>query len=446
AGPLRKKFLQGFDVDLGQTLKSVVRPIFNDDGGSIVEATLTGAGVTAANNRELLTTFGGGGIQLRVGNNAPAVDPTPIKSFGSAVQATQGMGAVVTAIPVRLDAKIGPADASNDSLLLRGVNFALDLIARENAVSPVPGAPFGELARVKFESDRVAFAAPLQSDPSDNHGLFTITPGGGAKNIILRRGDAPVGGGGALLSTVIGETIASGDRVVFRASLSGPGVKSSNREALLSKHTGSVKIVARKGEEVPAGAGLPAGVKWSRFLQFWSVDDRGGSPCCVFLAKISGPGVSGKNDCALFLQEDDEEIRVLLREGDPAPGCGSACVGSFQRVAVCTGYGRYAVLVSLTGATSLSNQALLRGTIFSGAGFPVGLWRPHLVLRKGTRHASGIGEIASVKSMAFPTAGVDASGAGGGGLAQPVVISGRVLIQATFSNRAVELLRYDPPF
>ncbi|MCB1229271.1 MAG: hypothetical protein KDN19_03340, partial [Verrucomicrobiae bacterium] len=445
-GALRKKFLQGFDGDLGQTLRSIARPIFNDNGGSIVEATLTGAGITGLNNRELLTTFGGGGIQLRIGNNAPAVDPTPIRSFGSAVQASRNMSTVLTAIPVRLDAKTGPADAFNDTVLLHGANFSLDLIARENALSPVPGVAYGELTRVKYDSLRTTFAAPLQSDSSNNQGLFVVTPLGGLNIIAIRRGDAPVGGDGALLSTVLGETIAADDHVVCRATLSGAGVNRSNNEAILSKHTGTMRVVARKGGEVPAIAGLPAGVRYRRFLQFWSISDRSGSPCCVFLAKLGGPGVNGRNDCALFLQEDDEEIRVLLREGDPAPGCGSGLVGTIQRVAVASTNGRYAALVTLSGVGPSANQALLRGTIRSGGADPVGLWRPHLVLRKGTRHASGIGEIASVRSMLFPTAGIDSSGAGGGGLAQPIAGSGRILTQITFSNRIVELMRFDPPF
>ncbi|MCB1236724.1 MAG: hypothetical protein KDM91_16785 [Verrucomicrobiae bacterium] len=430
---LRAAVIAGDDQGGGVKAGSVMRPVFNDNQVSGFEMTVGGTGINRSNNRRLIRnqlgttadflstgdTGGifGGGVISKIGR------PTQDSLFGRML------------MPICFKKGVGGIDAESDTALIRFDSGGANQILQEGSPGPasVGNAPHGHLTRVS----NGIFACPLQSDPATNEAVFGWSPGV-FQFLIARRGSTIPSSGTIFYSNFLGE-MSSNAGHAWRATLSGDGIGKTNNESLFASFAGIE--VARRGDPVP---GLPAGVVWDRFLQFAAVDDLTNAEGCLFLAKIKGPGVTRANDCGLFLYDSAGGTHVVLREGDPAPGCDPACIGSILRVEMPYDNGHFAVLASLTRASKTSNLALLTGTLSNDSGDGVGLWRPSVVLRKGTRYQSLRWGEASVKSLGFPASGVGPGGACGIGYGEVIVPSGRVLLQATFSNRGQGLLRLDP--
>jgi hypothetical protein len=210
---------------------------------------------------------------------------------------------------------------------------------------------------------------------------------------------------------------------VYRCSLS--GVPSSMNEALFLGD--STVLLCQKGA---ANAGLPSGVVVSQFLRYFG--NRNG----VFaLVKLGGTGVTSANDLALLNCISPSEWEILLREGDVAPDTGGARVGTIQQVDAEAEYEGYAVVVSLTGCASSTNQALYRGTLdqSSPAGYGI-MRRPELVLRKGV-YQTLFGKTVALSSIKLSLV-ADPSGAGSRGLGVSLFGS-EIVAQLTMSDGSV---------
>jgi hypothetical protein len=142
--------------------------------------------------------------------------------------------------------------------------------------------------------------------------------------------------------------------------------------------------------------------------------------------------VTAVNDLALLRLDETDQAVILLREGDYAPGCGPARVGTISVVDALES-GQWVALVTLAttagGASSANNQALYSGVISSGGSLTD---RATLRLRKGARFQRGGSEM--VKSIMLPTHLNEPSGAGAVGLSHLVNTSGRVAALVTFGD------------
>ncbi|MCB1232381.1 MAG: hypothetical protein KDN19_19190, partial [Verrucomicrobiae bacterium] len=305
-----------------------------------------------------------------------------------------------------------------------------------------------------LEGDNIPFSSPLK------WGQFAsrLSQGGASKAVYT----AYVTGGGTPFQRVFSnllEAISQGDSTAIlagaevrsavteigtqpngtalaRVTLSGAGVNRANNEAIYSGAFGEVAL--RKGDPVPGEA---AGVVWNRFLGFWPVDeDR-----FIVLAKLRGPGVNGRNDCALYLWQEDQSFLKLVREGDPVCDCDCPAVGRILRVDVNPVSGDYAVLTSLVGGNRRANQALLTGAADAGNATTEKIFRlPHLRLRKGTLYAADGGAgTTGIRSITM-TPTVDRGGAGGKGRGQVINNDGEIVVCVTFDDRSKELLSGQP--
>jgi FG-GAP repeat len=125
-----------------------------------------------------------------------------------------------------------------------------------------------------------------------------------------------------------------------------------------------------------------------------------------------GPGITAANDGLLTLYHDNTTT-VLLREGQPAPGCNGAKIGNILRVQVGRKDRHYIVLASLVGAPKGMDLALFSGFLESTG---PGDLSPDLMLQKGTLVDTGFYGIATVTSISITEASTDAGGAGNRGL------------------------------
>ena len=131
-----------------------------------------------------------------------------------------------------------------------------------------------------------------------------------------------------------------------------------------------------------------------------------------------------------------------MQKGAALPQTGGLRIGAIQRVEAADYSTHYAVLVSLSGASSTSNQMLLRGDVNAGFASDLNessLRRPEPILRKGQTFTNGYAGSTKLTSMAFPNAStLDATGVSSKGLG--TVIYGPVLIRATFSDGSTRLI------
>ena len=229
--------------------------------------------------------------------------------------------------------------------------------------------------------------------------------------------------GGATFSSFLGETAGgAADNVLIRATLAGTGVTTATNEGLWRNASGVLFLTLRKG---PLAGYTDLSIV--KFISSWA----GGSNKVMALVQLGGKGVTAANDQALVLAQEDGTNVILMREGDTAPGCHGATIGTISRVDADPTVGAYAALVTLGGAAPATEQALYFGHSNRGNSTTTRtMRRPNLVLRKGWLFDNQPGKI---KSMSLPSGSVTAGGIGGTGRSRAVSQTG-LAVTIEFDN------------
>lgn len=428
--------------------KSVKNPSFgvpmaNQSNAALFEAGLADSAGDKAHSRGIFSYNGSiFSMVLRLGD--------PIADFGTAkavkfLQVTQS-AIFRQGVTVKLVNGVDGVTSANDTglLLLNNVGGSMGAV-REGGAADM-GGTFGEFRRLATPGVFACFSAGLTGVVGKTQGIYLYS-GGATNSLVARQGEAAPGAGGALFRTFTGETCSALSFPTFAATLSGPGVTSSNNLGLWNKATagGALSLVARAGDPVPdvlPGVPTPlANALWRRVVQYWGINTPTGDQV-LFLADMKGKGITAANDRALWLRQEDGTFRLLLQEGDALGDGSSARIGTFQRVMAESGSGQYAILIGLSNASSTNNQALLTGNTRISA--KIALRCPSLRLRKGGLHRDPAGNPRTLRGISVSAAGFDATGAGGKGLSQVINGSGKMLMTVQFSDGAVELMEGTP--
>jgi hypothetical protein len=132
--------------------------------------------------------------------------------------------------------------------------------------------------------------------------------------------------------------------------VTGPGVTTANDLALFSGASASPAILAREGDASP----IP-GVAYGTLATPPALSSAG---AVAFVTALTGATVTAADNSALFLH-DAAGTRVLLREGDAAPGLAGVSIDFFGPPVI-DASGRVALVAGLRGAvTGATNAALL---------------------------------------------------------------------------------------
>ncbi|MHA3775157.1 DUF7453 family protein [Verrucomicrobiota bacterium sgz303538] len=103
--------------------------------------------------------------------------------------------------------------------------------------------------------------------------------------------------------------------IAFTARVRGVGIKKATATRLfLVPPGGELALVAAPGQ--PAGAGT--GLLWSKIMSYALPPSANSAP--LFLATVTGSGVTKKNNLGLWTQNSDGTPLLLARTGQPAPG------------------------------------------------------------------------------------------------------------------------------
>ncbi|MCB1207787.1 MAG: FG-GAP repeat protein [Verrucomicrobiales bacterium] len=431
---------KGDDVG-GLRISSILPPIMNQSDVGLVEAGLVGSGVNASNNRVLLSCNGGSYVRLAgLGDELSGLAGTKVSKF---LQVVQSFLVNRQAVAVRLSGGVTPA--SDSAIAILDNSGAVVGSVREGQPAPMGGL-VGQVSRVSMTALQSCFATGLAGLPGQTQALLQFS--GASPTLVARQGDPAPGGGGAVFGTFTGETCSILSFPLFRSTLTGAGVTLNNNLGLWHKPAAGMplKMVVQKGDVVPnVVPGDPAplsGVRWKNFVQFWGMDGASEQQV-LFVADMTGNGISAANDRALWLKDEAGNFSLLLREGDYLQDGSGARISNFQRIVANGTSGDYAVLVGLRGAKSSTNQALLTGNTKLGMPFE-GLRAADLRLRKGNLYRDASGNLRSIRSMSIAPSGTDATGAGSKGLAQAIGFGGPMVLTLQFSDGSVELVTGKP--
>ena len=229
--------------------------------------------------------------------------------------------------------------AENHSGIWSQTSGTLGLEARAGV--QVPGAAAGVTFRAFTEDfapstpligeGRIGFAASLTGSGvtgANGSGIWTRNAGG--IELLARMGSPAPGTGAGIVFTEPLYLFDASDagHMLVSGRLSGPGTSDANGDGFWSNRSGPLSLILREGQQAP---GLPAGVVFGsgQFI---------GSPYpfpivrfneasqLVVQGNLLGPGVNTFNNEAWFAERGGQ-LRLIAREGDPAPGFPGSTLG-----------------------------------------------------------------------------------------------------------------------
>lgn len=301
-------------------------PVINHLGNSSFVAGLAGAGITTTNNAGIFAGSPGSlSLIMRNGVSAPGIGGgVTIGTFGNPTNGNPAFN--INNRSAFIADLSGPnVNSTNQRAIYTDASGPLTLVARQG--NPAPGAGVG----VEFDqvgspvinsAGHVAFDCDLRGPGIVSQSSGAICSNrSGALQLVTRGGDvAPGVTGNANLGLFGTPAINDAGQIAFGATLTGPGVSSSNNTGIFSEGGGALSLVAREGSQVPGAA---TGVKFNIFGN--PLINRKGQT--AFHAHLTGPGILPGAGGAIFA-EMNGGLEMIAAAGDSVPDVGP---GAFFR-------------------------------------------------------------------------------------------------------------------
>lgn len=306
---------QAVGTAAGVEFATLIDPTLNNSGQSAFRATLSGAGVTTANDDGVWSQkLGLLGLIARAGNVAPGT-PAGI-NFASF---TAGLPSINDAGNVSFRALVAGAGVTtaNDTGLWVERSGSVALVAREGnqAAGLEAGTTYGSFSEPVLNSaGQTAFVATLVGGVNaKNVALFAETANVPAA--IVRKGDAaPSAPAGSVFANFTSPLFNASNDFAFQATISGPNVLASNNDGVWIKQDGVLKPIALEGNVAPGAA---AGVLFNSFSEL-AMNANGQ---IAFFGTLAGAGVTAANDGGVWATTVSGELQLIAREGSPlSPG------------------------------------------------------------------------------------------------------------------------------
>ncbi len=363
----------------GATFKTFSDPLINADGKIAFLATITGSGVSGANDGVLVTNAFTGGtltVAAREGTSVGEPDLATVGAFRSisiqgsellyvttlkggrpAVKSTTSLAAfrvdedlvshrVVRAGQVfgnltikgfQMLAAVAGSPGQNRSHSEGSATFLALLGDGTQALIESTGTELTSIAASNGVTNSVALPAstfksfgPVAADPANISMVATLNVGAGevtaesAKAVFVNSatGFEPVAQLSKAAPGIDGATFrALGDPVL--APLTGAiafpatvtGAASQDATLWWKPAGGELKLIAREGAHPP---GTPDGARWKKFISLAIRGGEHGAP--LFYAQVASGGIKASNDFGIWAVNSLGELQVLVREGDVIGG------------------------------------------------------------------------------------------------------------------------------
>ncbi|MEA3188359.1 MAG: hypothetical protein QOD99_2189, partial [Chthoniobacter sp.] len=305
----------------GATYSSISPAELNSTGQVSFKGTVTGTGITFANNSAIwFGTPGNLVTAARDGDQAPGVNAgVKYSSFNTVSLNKSGQ------IAFQAQLTGSGVNGVNNIGLWSGAPGNIGLIARIG--DQAPGMPSG----IKYALFGTTNASPPINElgqsvfigsitgtgvtASNNNALWFGTPGN--VTLLARTGDQPPGtAAGAKFQDFSIPTLNSAGQSAFVGFLTGSGVNSTNSSGIWTGTSGNLQLLARAGDNAP---GTASGVNFNIFQGDSTTPQINASGQNAFSAYLSGTGVSEPNDTGIWLGKPGN-VKLVAREGDAALG------------------------------------------------------------------------------------------------------------------------------
>gem|GEM_PF-5804024 len=313
----------------GETFRFLSPPTINVAGTTAFRSTLNPSGVG------IFRKLNGGALQT-LARNGSFVDSSSTVLVGNTIFGNRYP--IDAAGNVYFGSELtGSSVTINDQYaLLRAGTSVITTIARSGITIPagitqnVPAIRYGVFYDISVnQSGQVAFVAALNNTPiGEDSGIWRWNSG--AETLVVREGDDVPG----LPGTTFGEssfTVGIGDdgTIGFCRTLIGSGVTANNEESLWTEKAGTFKLIVREGDPAPD---LNPGVEFDSIISGSGGIAPAISPSgrVAFLARVRGPGITNTNDDALWVQDGNGNIRLVVREGSLVENINGAFEGIGQ--------------------------------------------------------------------------------------------------------------------
>ena len=165
------------------------------------------------------------------------------------------------------------------------------------------------------------------------------------RTVVLTGAPAPGTSDNVVFSEFINEPLIDGEgNVAFNGLVAGAGVNASNDGGIWSEAGGKgLKLVMRESDQAP---GTNAGVVFSSFSPAFLTQ----SGNIAFRAVLAGSGVNGDNDGGIWSDRSGNGLMLVVREQDPAPGTNSSFQSLFGSLVAVSDDASVAFGATLTGA------------------------------------------------------------------------------------------------
>jgi hypothetical protein len=344
-------------------------PIVSKQIGKIFFTTeLAGTGVTTGNRDSIWSILTGGDA-----NSASLIaresNPSPTGIVGQII-ASLGMGSVNDSGMVHMTGTIAGTGvtSSNNSVIFTHNGSALQVAAQKGmpAFGLTDGALYSQFYETVMTSPtsglgKLVFRSSL-SGPGVNGtnnfaiGGSNISPSTGITPFInVRVGDYPHGITDGSRFMTLKSIVSSTGKSVYANSLFGANVTTANGHGIWTDRTGPVTLIARAGDQAP---GVPAGVVFSTVYAGNDLPVVSSAGTSAFYGRLIGSGITWMNDTGIWSDRTGTTEKVF-RAGDPVlDGYPAGIVfNSFTRSST-------PMVIHPSGAITVS--AMLRGSGISG--------------------------------------------------------------------------------
>ena len=281
----------------------------NENGDVVFSATYSGDDVDFLNDQAIIV------ISNQVPQEAISERQSVLDLPGVELQSFQAPGHFTPSGEFSVTSRLIGTDVTidNDDAIFRFTQGKLELVAREGDTAPflASGVFFDDLFESRMTADnRISIFVRLDGNGinSSNEDMIVAYVDGELLPMV-RDGD-PIPGSDAEVR--VNSTYSQNDfgQILMQVSLVGPGVSSSNDNAIVLVSDNGIELVAREGDQV---TGLPSGVVYSSFENNNSLNNAGQ---VVFVANLAGPGIGASNNQGIWATDADGDLISVIAEGD----------------------------------------------------------------------------------------------------------------------------------
>ncbi len=327
----------------------------NRYGHAVFAATVTGSGVTAANDSGLWSE-GSGTLRMvaREGDHAPQT-PTDVV-YGSFASSLAPFGLDSNGVMLFKGQLSGPSvTTDNDRALWLDAPGSVTLVVREGDVAPdtPPGTSIRVINDMSMDlSGRIAtqftLTGPGVTDANDA-GIWIGPPGG--LELVLRESDpAPGFDPDVTVASFYSVEINEIGDMMTKGSVAGPGfVQGYSDSAMWSDRSGVISKITRSGAHAP---GTPIGTGFLLLNSpLWN-----NLSCTAFTSSLFGPDVTTENRSGVWC-ERNPTLTMVMRAGDPAPDTDPGVVFDSIQALSLNDVSEVAFRAKITGPGVVSHQS-----------------------------------------------------------------------------------------